>query len=289
MLNGKCKTLIRTSLFFFSLVSTATAFAYLPNSHTIIGRLVRNNGKGSYVIDQEVQFRTSGDPLVLREHWTVENGENMRVLVTAPAVKGGADAIHFEAIYRDGKRWAPDLTATPAIPRTGAMSPEFFEGLFHTRSTSGFIGALRRSRVVGMDALRPRQPVTKLDNLNHNPEPDVRLGRTSGVVAWIFGDPSPIQPNSKLSPAAWIEQDAFLLRRIRYPSEAEVAADHFTSYSTSLRLPRERTVTWGNNSALIRILSVKQVSSLPNREASATKATNLPDLAQVKEFYSRFR
>ena len=272
------------------------AQAYIPNSHTIIGRLVRNSGKGVYVIDQEVQFRTAGEPLTLREHWVVENGETMHLSVSAPqAAKLGLEPMRFEASYRDGRKTAPDLLVPPgtAIPvKTSALSPEFIEGLFNARSTSGFINALQHARVVPPGSLRERPHFTKLEQVKYAEEPYVRLGRTAGVVTWIFGDVTPVQTSAatqKLNPAAWIEQDAFLLRRVRFPTEAQVTADHFTSYPNSLRLARERTVSWANNSVLIRVLSVKHLAQAPREPSVQAKGTNLPDIAQVKEFYSRFR
>lgn len=269
---------------------TVAAQAYIPHSQTIVGRLVRNSGKGTYVIDQEVQFRTAGEPLSLRERWVVENGETMRLSVSGPQAAKNAEPIRYEANYAAGRRTAPDLITPGAIQqnKTTALSSEFIEGLFHSRSAGGFFTALNRSRILAPGTLRDRPRFSKAEQAKYPPEPYVRLGRTAGVVTWILGDATPAQA-SRLNPAAWIEQDAFQLRRLRFPSEAEVSADRFTSYPNSLRLPRERTVTWGNNSVLIRVLSVKQVSQAPARETSAGKGTHLPDIAQVKEFYSRFR
>lgn len=283
------RALLTTILLFSSVCSFLTAFsahAYIPHSQTIVGRLVRNSGRGSYTIEQEVQFRTAGEPLTLRERWVIENGETMRLTVSGPQVKN-AEPIRYEANYTGGRRTAPDLTTSTTMnqTKTTALSSEFVEGLFHSRSSGGFFTALNRARILQPGQLRERPRITKIDTAKYPPEPYVRLGRTAGVVTWIFGDATPAQAQ-RLSPAAWIEQDAFQLRRVRFPSEAEVSADRFTSYPNSLRFPRERTVTWGNNSVLIRVLSVKQGATSARETA---KGTHLPDIAQVKEFYSRFR
>lgn len=262
------------------------ASAYIPHSQTIVGRLVKNSGRGSYVIEQEVQFRTAGDPITLRERWIVENGETMRLLVSGPQTSKTAEPIRYEAVYSAGKRTAPDLSQATFPMRATSLPAEFAEGLFHARSSGGFFSALYRSRIVPPGTFRERPRFAKADLAKYPPEPLVRLGRTGGVVTWIFGNPTPTRA-SQLSSAAWIEQDAFQLRRVRFPSEAEIAADKFTSYSNNLRLPRERTITWANNSVLIRVLSVKS-GSAPANEKNA-RGTYLPDLAQVKEFYSRFR
>ena len=120
----------------------------------------------------------------------------------------------------------------------------------------------------------------------------MHLARSGGVVAWAFGEPSPAQGN--LLPGFWVDQDAFQFRRMRFPSQADVQGDHHSAYPGGLRLPRERTVTWDGNSALIRVLSVKQ---LPDNAAARAALmpdgrvlpSRLPDAVQVREFYSRFR
>ncbi len=271
-------------------VTASVAQAYIPQSQTIVSRLARNHGKGYYVIEQDVQFRTSTEPVILRERWIVENGENMRLSVSAP--KAGADPIRYDAIYRDGKRTSGDLTgATRTLPVTG----EFLEGFFHARSGRTFLGSLVKSRILPPQALREKPRVTKIEQIKYTPDPYIRLGRTAGVVTWIFGEPSPAE--GKLNAQAWIEQDSFTLRRLRFATDAEVVAERHSAYAANLRFPRERTVSWGDNSVQIRVVSVKQIPASqvgsqldPNQVTPAVaKAARLPDLTQVREFYSRFR
>ena len=84
-----------------SLLVTSDAKAYLPSSRTIANRVVKNHGRGYYAIEQEVQIRTASEPVILRERWVVENGENMRLTVASP--KSAQEAVRFDAIYRGGK------------------------------------------------------------------------------------------------------------------------------------------------------------------------------------------
>ena len=272
-----------------------TAGAYIPQSQSIVGRVAHNHGKGGYIIEQEVQFRTSSDPLVLRERWLVENGERMRLSVSAPAASAAkpSEPIRYEALYHDGKRLLTDVAGGTVI-KASPVSPEFIEGFFHDRTSKSFINALIRSRIVPPSFVHERPRVTKIEQIRHFPEPQVRLGRTAGVIAWIFGEPSPVE--GKANPEAWIEQDSFVLRRLRFPSDAEIAADRISAYPNGLKFPRERTVTWDNNSVTIRVVSIKAAANAqlnkalePNAFASASKPARLPDVAQVREFYSRFR
>lgn len=283
-----------TPAFAFSTVAALTAShaeAYIPSSRTISSRLAKNSGKGAFVIEQEVQFRSLAEPITLRERWTVENGETMRLSVFAP--KSSKDAAKFEALYREGKRTAPDLIGSLKTTNVGG---EFIESFQHFRSGKGFLDALVRSRIVPGSFLRERPRPTKADKVVHQPEPYVRLGRTGGVVAWVFGEPSPIE-SSKLNAQVWIGQDEFLLRRLRFPSQAEMTATNFISSPGSLVFPKERTVTWDNNTVVIRVLSVKpapagsaaQALAANSLTAADAKSAKLPEQPQVKEFYSRFR
>lgn len=283
----------------------SSAAAYIPHSQSILGRLVRGHGKGAYVIEQDVQFRTGGEPLVLRERWLVENGDRLRLTVTASglqssgsgSVNGKAiEPVRLEFLYRDGRRYGADPTGGGA-GKSSPVSGEFIEGVFHDRSSKSFLASLLRARIVPQSFSRDRTRPSKVEPLRHTPEPLVRLGRSAGVISWIMGEPSPIQ--GKANPAVWIEQDSFILRRLRFPSEAEVVAERISIYPNGLKFPRERTVTWENNSATIRVVSIKPTASASiakqleptafTNNANSNRPVSLPDSAQVREFYSRFR
>jgi hypothetical protein len=270
-------------------LATLPALAFIPSSHTILTRLARNNGKGIYAIEQEVQFRTEADPIVLRERWIVENGDVMRLYVSG--LKGSLESWRFDAFYRDGKKQWSDGSQM----RSGPTSLEFIEPVLHFRSIGNLLGYLTRAKLVPMGLGQPRHFNKKTNP--YTSEPGVRLARTGGIVAWAFGEPSPQE--GPLAAGLWIEQDEFTVRRLRFPTQAEVQLDRHSVFAGGLHLARERTVTWDNNSVLIRVLTVK---SLPENAATqallapaATTAdghamtSKLPDATQVREFYSRFR
>lgn len=271
--------------------TASPAEAYIPSSRVISGRLAKNNGKGAYVIEQEVQFRSLAEPLTLRERWIVENGEAMRLYVSTP--KAATTPAKFDILYRDGKRTAPDLQGSL---KTTHVGPEFIESFQHFRSGRGFLESLVRARILPGSFLRDRPRITSEKNIKYQPEALVRLGRTGGVVTWVFGEPTPVD-SAKLSPEAWIEQDDFLLRKLRFPSQAEVTAENFEIAPGNLRFPRERTVAWGENTVAIRLISLKPLATASANQLLApsaltpadAKGARLPELPQVKEFYSRFR
>jgi len=277
-----------------TLFAATSAQAYIPNSRTIAARLARNNGKGVYAIEQEVQFRTGSDSATLRERWIVENGETMRLWVSS--VSG--QPARFDAVYRDGKRTAPDFAGNV---RTANVPSEFIERYSHARTSSDFLSSLVRAQVVPQSFLRERPRFTTANmkaetKAESAGEPLVRLGRTGGVVNYVFGEPTPVD-SSKNLPGAWIAQDSFELRRLRFPSQAEMTADQYGLQAGNLMFPNQRIVTWNDHTAVIRLISVKAVdaktASAALNPASITtmeaKGAKLPDQAQVKEFYARFR
>lgn len=273
------------------LLITSTAFAYVPSSRTIVGRLVRNDGKGLYAIEQDVNFRTAGEGVTLRERWVIENGDSMRLTVLSTS--GAQNAVRFDVLYKDGKRMGPDAKGTY---KTTTVPTEAMEHFFHARTSKGFFDAIVRSGLVpnSFPVAKPAFNINAKTQPPPTPEAFVRLGRIAGFVAYVFGEPTPAD-SAKSLPGVWIEQDSFVLRKLRFPSEAEVTADRHSTQA-GLRFPRTRVVTWGANSAEIRVVSVK---SLTSRQAAPflsvsglmndAKSTRLPTEEQVKEFYSRFR
>jgi hypothetical protein len=269
--------------------AASIAEAYIPSSRTIAIRTAKNNGKGAYSIDQDVQFRAGSESVTLRERWIVQDGENMRVTVVGPANTN----YRFDAIYKGGKRTSPDSSGQL---KTSNVPVEFLEKYTHARTSDEILNSFVRAGIVPSSFLQPRQRFNPNAKTTHVPEPYVRLGRSNGVVNWVFGAPSPAE-SSKLLPSAWIEQDGFSLRRIRFSSEAEMSANLYSLQPGNAMFPRERTVTWNGNTAVIRMLSVKplnaqQVASAMNPaslSANEAKTARLPDQTNVKEFYSRFR
>lgn len=281
--------IVTLSLMLFAL---QTAEAYVPNSRTIVGRLARNHGKGLYIVEQDVNFRTVGEGLTLRERWVVENGDSMRVQVFTPQSSGG-QAVRLDMLYKDGKRIGPDMKGGF---KTTSMPSEMFEQFFHVRSSKGFFDAITRSGLVpsSFPVAKPAFNINAKTQPAPTPEAFVRLGRIAGVVAYVFGEPTPVDSTKSL-PGVWIEQDAFVLRKLRFPSEAEITADRHSTQS-GLRFPRTRVITWGANTAEIRVTSVKSLSAsaaAPFLNQTSFQAdlknARLPTDEQVKEFYSRFR
>ncbi len=292
----------------FSFCPPATAA--IPNSRTIVTRLAKNSGRGVYVVDQEVRF-SGPEGLVLRERWLVQNAESMRL--TVQGEKSGE--FRYDALYRDGRRTSttpallfstdPTKTEPGKDPRTLNVGADFFEPYLYFRSSAKFLEYFVRSKILPPSAnSKERAKIGNIATYKPVPEVGVRLGRTSGVVAWVFGEPTPVDGKTSF-PGAWIEQDTFLLRKLRLLSQAEMTLGEHAAAGAGLKLARERVIVWQSNdpsvleprAATIKVLSVK---NLPEKSlapqflsasisASDLKAARLPDAAVAREFYSRFR
>jgi hypothetical protein len=274
------------------------AQAAIPSTRTILGRMARHNGQGAYIVEQEVRLNTGREPLIFKERWLVENGDTMRLVVTGLK----ATDWRWDAIYREGKRIAsPAFEGGSRDLKTTEASKEFLEPFLHHRAASKFIDLLIRNKMLPSAAAkeRPRVTVSQGKVLT---EVGVRLARSGGVVTWAFGEPTPIGAAREF-PGAWVEQDAFLLRKLRLPTQAEMTLQNHKRFPGGVHLPQERTITWPNPqdpqaapfSANIRLLSArsqgegKLASSMQPSSigASELKAARLPD--EARDFYMRFR
>lgn len=265
------------------------AQAYIPHSRTIVGRLAKNSGKGSYIVEQDVSFRINGETITIREKWVSSDSEALRLTATS---SGGVaeNNTRYDALYTQGKKVAPDLKGS--IRTTGVPS-EFIESFQHARSGSSFLNLIVKSGLVPASFVKDRPRFS--EKMQYEPEPLVRLGRAMGVVNYVFGTPT--SDAARPLPGVWIEQDAFFVRRLRFPTGAELTADRYVGAAGSLRFPTERVVTWGENSATIKLVSVKPLEAAKasaslapqSLTANEARAARIPDVPAIKEFYSRFR
>lgn len=267
----------------------APVFAYIPPARMILQRTAENSGSGVYAIEQEVQFNNGQDSLFLRESWLVENDRTLRVTVSG--TKDLKDQIKLQFIYAGGQRWSQNQSR-----ESRRISEDFIEKYFNFRSTDQLASHLQHMKVLPDNAFAKKPLPKNLDTLKYEPVDYLRLSRTGGAMNYAFGFPSPVE--GPLNPGIWIEQDQFLIRKIRLPSQAEITADNYNQYARGLNYPKVRTLRWGQNTVTIRLISV---TSRPNTPASVFQpgsldvSTQLEGLANqparnaVVEFYSRFR
>ncbi|UYL10666.1 hypothetical protein B9G69_008770 [Bdellovibrio sp. SKB1291214] len=276
---------------FVGVLSPVLASAFILPTKTILQKTSDNAGSGIYAIEQEVQFANGDDTIHLRETWLIDNDRTMRLTVTGTKELQGNFRMQF--LYAGGQRW----TIVNGSKKNEKTPEDFLEKYLNFRSSENFAATLANLKIIPHGAYSKRMTVKKGDDVKYEPEGWVRYSRTGGVVNYAFGQPTP-EDDKNSNPGLWIEQDQFVIRKIRLPSQVEMTADNYNQFAKGLYYPRTRTIRWGNNTATIRLISASArpataVSQFqPNSLDINTKLDGLEKLSAkdaVMEFYSRFR
>jgi hypothetical protein len=259
-------------LILITLLFCSSALAALPKVGLILTRTSENAGSGIYQIEQEVQFANGQDTLVLKEIWLIENENNMKLIVT-------------------GTKELKEQVAFSVSSTNKRSNEEFIEKYFHIRSPEAYAQILNQMKLVPSNVLAKKVP-KNLKDMDYQPEPFVRLSRSGGVVSYAIG----ALPVQEKDPAGfWIEQDQFVLRKFRLPTEVEVTAERYSSYARGLMFPRTRVVRWGSSQVTIQTISVtpkgkEAWAQFGLKTPAKMEALNNQQAASVvDEFYKRFR
>lgn len=275
---------MKVLLFFLFLFFANFVFAAIPKTSMILQRTAENAGNGCYEIDLEMQFPNGQEPLILKETWMIEDQNNMKVYVSG--VKDYKDQVSLFIMVKDGNRiFGPNIRK---------VSDDFIERYFHMRSSEQFGQILSAQKIIPANALIQR-PVKNLKEMDFSPESFVRLARTNGVVAYAFGTPADQSQGDQAFPGVWIEQDQFVVRKLRLASGVEVTADRYSPFARSLFYPRTRTLRWGGQQVLIQTLNVgprtkQQYQNFGQKIISKPDSLlGLPNANYIDDFYKRFR
>lgn len=278
------------------ILSCSSAFAYIPPYWMILSRTADNHGKNIYLIEQNVIFSHKEEPLVVNERWSIAGENSMRLEVTGRQQL--QDRIQMTYIYHNGKRYYLDEAGRI---KSDKISADFFENYFHFRLSKNIKPLLVDQNVAPAISLKSEPHKYSAKNPLPPTEPYVRLARAGGVINYAIGVPTPLASTDSL-PGIWIEQDQFVIRKLRLNSMVEVNAQKYKNFSGGLWLPQVRQVSWGEQSVQILLnkaaslastASVK--SSLEPNSLSATspaaynKHVVLPDDQSIREFYTRMR
>lgn len=260
-----------------ALAGLSPAWAYIPSTSNILRKTVKTHGESAYQIEQEVQFQIGPRSHLVQEKWTVENGDTLR-LEARPA--GSADSWSLTVLYSGGRRYVWDEGKVKSQP----LSPEFAENLFHYRQLNDMMRRLVQLQVLPQRALR------SAESQQYNPEPWVRLGRLGGSISLVLGAQEPG------AAGLWIEQDSFLLQRLRFNSQAELVVEENREHTARMSFPQLRRYLWNQHSVLVRTTNVTPITIGPKtrpllspQSLSQEKNASLPEEALIQEFYSRFR
>lgn len=275
------------TMFFLPVVT----FAYIIPTRTILQKTSENAGTGIYAIEQEIQFSNGEENLTVKETWLIDNDRTMRLTVTGG--KELQNSFRLQFIYNGAQKWS-----LVNNNRKNEKTPdEFLEKYLNFRNPEIFANTLAHNKIVPANAFLKKALPRSGTEMKYDPESWVRLSRTGGVVNYALGIATPVDQELG-SPGIWIEQDQFVVRKLRLPTQVEMIANNYNQFAKGLYYPRSRTIRWGNNTVTIRLISA---SARPQAAVSLFQPTSLdqnlkwegledlPAKEVVTEFYSRFR
>ena len=153
-----------------------------------------------------------------------------------------------------------------------ALTTDFFQKYFFIRSSGSFANYLSDLSIL----------------------PEVRLSRVDGRIGYAIGKPT----ETRYHPQIWIDQEEFMVRKIRLPSETEVELSDFTEVKPGFFIARTQKITWGGVSATIKVM---KVTAKPKETLNAfyPQYLDIPTILSFSEqtamtevitnFYKRFR
>ncbi len=283
----KTSLVILGLLYFTPLFSNASI---LP-TRTIIQKTVENAGSGIFAIEQEVQFANGEETINLKETWLIDSDRTMRLTVSGG--KELQNTFKLQFLYTGGQKWSLNSTGK----KSERIPDDFLEKYLNFRNADVFANQLVSHKIIPSNAMT-KKPLVKVGNdYKRDSEPWVRLSRAGGVVNYALGSPSPSDQEDG-SPGIWIEQNQFVVRKLRLPTQVEMSANNYNQFAKGLQYPRSRTIRWGNNTVTIRLISASarpQTAVSLLQPGSMDTSTNwdglatLPAKEVITEFYTRFR
>ena len=245
---------------------SSLAFAYVPPIGFILDKSSKTTGKEIVSIDQEVHFTALNEDAVVKENWLIEGDKNLKVSALGQGLF--KQNINFSAVYNGKFR-----TVVVAKSRqTSNLTSDFFQKYLFIRSANSFNAYLNDLSI----------------------SPEVRLSRVDGRVGFAIGKPT----ESKYNPQIWVDQDEFMVRKIRLPSETEIAMSDFVEFKPGFFIARTQVITWGGVSATVKLMKVvaKPKESLNafypqnlDTPSEITFANQTPMTQVIQSFYKRFR
>jgi hypothetical protein len=280
-------------LFIGTILISSAAQAYVPPYWMIMSRTAENHGRGIVVVDQDVIFSHAQEPLIVNERWIIQGENALRVEVTGR--KQLKDLIRLTYVYQNGRRYFVDENG---VRKSEKIPDNFFEPYFHFRFSKNMKPLLVSHNIAPAISLKSEPHRYSEKKPLPEPEPYVRLSRVGGTISYAIGTPSPAD-SSDAYPGIWIEQDRFVIRKLRLPSQLEISANNYKAYTQNLFLPQERTVTWQGQ--VFKILTSSASGAGGPKTTTALESTSLnfgenPKLSRllpedpiIKDFYIRLR
>ncbi len=256
------------TLLLLTLVQTFSLFSYgfiLPLD-LILEKNIALSGQKIISVEQDVYFKDGLQEVAVHESWLIEGDKNLKL--TATGLGELKDIVKIMAVYNGKNR----TTLVGKNKLTEIVGRDFFERYLSIRSIDSY--------------------KMYLNELTINP--NVRLSRANGVIAFAVGDMS----TEILKPQIWIGQDSFQIQKIRLPSEAEVVFDDYAVINTSLTYPKTKKLDWAGKTVVIKVRSISDKTKV-SAETFYPRSLETPSEIfvsnknsmglMIEEFYKRFR
>jgi len=248
------------------LTKVQSAQAYVPDINFILDKSTSTTGRQIISIDQDVIFKVGTEEAIVQETWFIEGDKNLKLVARG---KGSlAQNINLHYLYN-----AKNKTSMMGKNKiTNSISNDFFQKLLFIRSSAAFKNHLIELSI----------------------KPDLRLSRADGRISFAIGQPSA----AYLNPQIWIDQDDFVIRKIRLPSGAEIELSEVVMVFKDLWIAKSQLVHWDGHLVQIKI---KNISLRLNMTLSGFSPQNLDQASEVNfvnknslnetidQFYKRFR
>ena len=279
------------SFFLLTWCLSFQVWGYVVKNSTALSKMAENSGSGVYLLEQDVQFtqdsmlssnsghETGMHELSLKEQWLVFDDSHMKLTVIGPGIR-------WSYVYENGNRYQILSSGKKVRP----ISDQFVEKLFHFRKHELLEKALQS---LGIQVLKP--------------DDQPKLSRQGGVVTLAFGagnDGSTMDVTNEGAPTdrpiLFLEQDQFVLRKLRLSTGAEMTAEHYMQYPRGLQFPKNRTIHWTQKLGTQKTEKTVSLQTLhvqakfekkPTLNLEPSQGALLDSAMQtlVEEFYSRFR
>ncbi|MBX7231723.1 MAG: hypothetical protein K1X29_06520 [Bdellovibrionales bacterium] len=285
--------IIYIMLSFFILIRSSLAAAYIPEYNLILSKTAEQHGSGLYQIDQDVIFHVTDEPLVVHETWWIANENMMKVQIEGRnSLKGIVQGV---LIYDQQKKYWFDNTV-----QSKRLGEDWIEPYFYFRVSKNMKNHLVAVKITPPTSLKDRVTIpSPTGEFKYQPQPFIGLSRVLGSISYVIGIPAK-DPSSGYTSGIWIEQDQFVVRKLKLPSQATVTTEDYFRQPEGLWLPKTRSVTWENKSVQIQLNRVQTLgkNNFKNGElfktSSLEKKQNTPspkwsDQDLIREFYNRFR
>ena len=266
-----------------------SAFAYILKPHTILNKTAENLGKGLYEFKQDLVLTQNGINIVVQEQWYITDAGIMFVNAKAPGFAYQAAYQNSQKIYRSNLQ---------ASSRKN-LGSDFFDTWFAQRSSAQLAKQMQQSNILNYNILNNPRSWLQAGKTVYQPDSNIKLSRAGEGPAYLFAMG---KTNNTAQAAIWIEQDQFLIRKIRSTSGAEFTADNYEKAS-GVAWPKIKNIYFKDLKANMRVKSFvkrtatpeiqKQINGqifLSKEMLSADPSESNEEKIQIlQSFYSKFR